>query len=124
MKALKIYVAGPYSAATAAGLIENTNRAVEAGLKLFKKGHFPFVPHLTHYVDLLAQQKGIPMAWEEYLMWDKPWLEDCDAVLLLAPSRGALLELEHAKRLGLRIFNNLDEIPDVPRSVQNPFLGT
>ena len=36
-----------------------------------------------------------------------------EALLYLAPSRGADKELERAKELGLRIFYSIDEIPDI-----------
>jgi hypothetical protein len=44
--------------------------------------------------------------------WDKPWLEACDALLFLGPSKGADVELQHARQLGKTIYWALDEIPD------------
>jgi hypothetical protein len=55
------------------------------------------------------------MGWEDYMLWDAPWLDDSDVLFLLAESRGALLELERAKQEGKVIFHSLDEIPEVER---------
>jgi hypothetical protein len=110
---LKIYVAGPYTAPTAELRLRNTNIAIDVGLQLWKKGHFPYIPHLTHFVDERAAEIDIPMQYEEYLAWDTEWLKQCDAFLYLASSRGADYELQNAKRLGLAIFHSIDEIPDV-----------
>ncbi len=88
-------------------------KAIDAGLQIWKRGHYPFIPHLTHYVDLLAREKGVHMDWKDYLEWDRPWLETCDALLYLAPSTGADLELTMAKNLGLRIYRDVEEIPHI-----------
>jgi O-glycosyl hydrolase len=113
MKPLKIYIAGPYSAPTLEEKLENTNKAIMAGIKVLIKGHYPYIPHLTHYVDLFAYEKGIPLKWEDYIDWDLTWLELCDALLFLGDSRGARIELEYAKKLGKYIFYSVDEIPNI-----------
>ena len=110
-KPLRIYVAGPYTAETGAGKVSNVKRAIDVGIALFKKGHIPFIPHLTHFVDLRAKEKGIPIAWEEYIRWDLGWLSLCDAVIYLGSSPGADLELASAQRLGKRVFHSLDDVP-------------
>lgn len=110
---LKIYVAGPYSASSEDERELNTQRAIEAGLALFKLGHTPFIPHLTHYVDLHARRKGIAMAWEDYIRLDLEWLDACDALLFMGPSKGANLELEYAIKTGKRVFRSLAEIEPV-----------
>jgi len=112
-KPLKIYIAGPYTAATADQVHNNVNRAIDAGLVLFLKGHFPYIPHLTHFVDGRAAETGIGLEWTDYMKWDFPWLAACDALLYLKGSRGADLELEKAKELGKIVFLSIDEIPEV-----------
>jgi O-glycosyl hydrolase len=111
IKPLKIYIAGPYSAPTLEEKLENTNKAIMAGIKVLIKGHYPYIPHLTHYVDLFAHEKGIPLKWEDYIDWDLTWLELCDALLFLGDSRGARIELEYAKKLGKYIFILLMKYP-------------
>jgi hypothetical protein len=54
---------------------------------------------------------GLP--WADYLAWDLEWLAVCDALLYLASSPGADLELRWAQDLGKVIFRSVVEIPSV-----------
>ena len=94
---------------------ENVRKAIDAGIEIWKKGHFPYIPHVLHWVDLRAQEQGIPMDWADYMLWDAPWLDDCDALFLLMESKGALLEYQRAKEEGKILFHSIDEIPSVNR---------
>ena len=113
MESLKIYVAGPYTGDTIEQIEENVTKAMEVGLRIWKKGHFPYIPHLTTWPDILARELGIEMDWEDYMKWHAPWVDACDSLFLLAESKGALLELQRAVEAGKSIFRTLDEIPDV-----------
>jgi hypothetical protein len=113
-RSLRIYIAGPYTADTPERIRRNVNVALDAAITLYFKGHFPFVPHLTHFVDERGKETGRRLAWEDYIRWDTAWLEVSDALLYLGSSRGADIELEEAKRRGKRIFYSLQEIPSVP----------
>lgn len=108
---LRIYVAGPYTAETDDGKLRNTVRAIDAGIDLLAKGHFPFIPHLTHYVDRRADELDVDLAWEDYVEWDVAFLECCDAFLHLASSPGADIEREHAREHGLRVFESTASVP-------------
>ncbi|MHA2210145.1 MAG: hypothetical protein ACXABV_13355, partial [Candidatus Thorarchaeota archaeon] len=88
MQSMKIYVAGPYTADTMEQIEANVQRAIDAGIQIWKKGHFPVIPHLLHWVDLRANEVGIKMDWNDYMLWDAPWLDHCDALYLLAESKG------------------------------------
>jgi hypothetical protein len=112
---MKIYVAGPYTGSNLDEIEENVRKAMEAGLKIWKKGHFPYIPHLTHWPDILARELEIDMDWEDYMNWHAPWVDHCDALFLLAESKGALLELNRAREEGKTIFHSLEEIPTVER---------
>lgn len=112
MKSLKIYVAGPYTGNTREEIDENVRCAMEAGLRIWKKGHFPYIPHLTHWPDILSRELGIDMNWSDYMRWHAPWVDACDALFLLAESKGALLEMARAEEKGKQIFRAIDEIPD------------
>ena len=98
-------------------MVQNVMKAIDAGLILWKKGHYPYIPHLTHFVDLRAKEKGIEMKWEEYIEWDKAWLEVCDALLFLGNSKGAIKELEYAKTLGKIIFYDIKEVPNIYKKI-------
>jgi hypothetical protein len=114
---MKIYVAGPYTGQTKEEIEENVRKATEAGLRIWKKGHFPYIPHLTHWPDILAKELGIDMDWPDYMNWHAPWVDHCDALFLLAKSKGALLELNRVKEQGKTVFYTLEEIPTVDRSL-------
>ena len=110
---LKIYIAAPYSAETEEGRRKNTEAVIDAALTLFKKGCFPYIPHLTHWVDKRAKETKVVMKWKDYMKWHRPWLETCDAFLYLNSSKGADLELQAAKDLGKSIFYLINKIPVV-----------
>jgi hypothetical protein len=115
-KALRIYIAGPYTASDHRGHELNTHRAIDAGIAVFHKGHYPYIPHLTHYVDLRAKGTGVNLAWSDYIKWDLPWLDVCDALLYLGKSKGADLELERARKHHKRVFYSVSDVPKVSRS--------
>lgn len=109
---MKIYIAGPYSADTWEGKQINTDKAVWAGVQVILKGHNPYIPHLTHYPDKIAFDNNIEISWEKWMELDDEWLNLCDALLFLSPSKGANLELKKAKQLGKIIFYNIESIPN------------
>ena len=117
-KPLKIYIAGPYTAPTDEQLEKNVNSAIDAAFAILDKGHFPYIPHLTHFVDKRASEKGIKLTWDDYIRWDTVWAELCDALLYLGSSKGADLELELAVRLGKKIYRSLNEIPSATTEIQ------
>ena len=118
---MKIYVAGPYTASSESEIQQNVNNAIDAGIEVYKKGHFPYLPHLTHWIELRSKQTNKGLKWEDYLEMDRSWLENCDALLFLSDSKGANLELGHAKKLNKKIFYNLDEIPIKKRKYEFQF---
>ena len=109
---MKIYVASSYSAPTEAERLANTYRAIDAGLAVYRKGHIPFIPHLCHWADARATEQGQPLTWEDWMAIGDAWLKQCDAILYLAPSKGADIELARAKELGLRIFYSVEGLCD------------
>jgi len=120
---LKIYIAAPYSAETEEERRKNTEVVIDAAFALFQKGHFPYIPHLTHWVDKRAKGTGVTMEWDDYMRWHRPWLEICDAFLYLNSSKGADLELQMAKDLGKLIFYSIDEIPVVQNNEVIELIG-
>lgn len=110
---LLIYVASPYTAATYGGEQANVDRAMDAALALIRKGHVPVVPHLSHYLDHWhAYRTGERLPYTLWMAMDDRLLQTCDALLLIAPSPGALAEWGRAAELGLRRFESLEEVPD------------
>jgi hypothetical protein len=113
---MKIYIAGPYTGNTSEEVEGNVRKSMEAGLVIWKKGHFPYIPHLTHWPDLCAKELKIDMNWADYMQWHAPWVDLCDAIFLLAKSKGASLEMQRAIRTERKVFRFLDEIPTVKQS--------
>jgi hypothetical protein len=107
---MKIYIAGPYSAPTEQGRIDNANRAIDAAIELVKKGHTPFIPHLDHLWDIRAQEQGINYSHAFWLDWCLEWLPLCDAMLFLGHSKGADIELTFARDNHIPIYFSIGEI--------------
>ena len=63
-RSLKIYIAAPYSAETEEERRKNTEVVIDAALALFQEGHFPYIPHLTHWVDKCAKETNVVMEYE------------------------------------------------------------
>jgi hypothetical protein len=114
----RVYIAGPYNP-YGAGPHEavqraqrNVDTAIETANKVIKKGHFVFIPHLSHYVHTHYSCK------EDYYDWwydeDFTFLNHWATAILMLPkwkeSRGARLELELAEKNGLKVFYNINEI--------------
>ncbi len=117
-KPLTIYVAGPYTPTNcdlhdAARIAEqNTQRAIRAGIEIMLKGHYPYIPHLTHFVHI-QMKNDEALKGDYWYQYDLKWIGTCDALLYLAPSRGADVELKYAQEHGFQIFRSLDEIPNI-----------
>jgi len=112
-KPLKIYIAGPYTGKDARETALNVYKAIVVGVEIWKRGHYPYIPHLTHYIWIHPSGN---LTYEEWLEWDKPWLESCDALFYLSSSKGADKDLEFAKTLNKIIFHNIVDIPKVDRT--------
>ena len=110
---LKIYVAGPYTAVDRIGIESNVQAAIDVGVQLYLKGHYPYIPHLTDLVDLRVKASGIELTWEDYMKWDTVWLQLCDALYFIGESPGANMERAAALLLNLPVFYSLSAVPVV-----------
>lgn len=95
-----IYLAGPYRAATIAGVVANIAAARAAALEVVREGHYPVTPHLnTGLMDGEA-------ADEHFLLGALTMMLRCDEVRLLPgwrASEGTCLEVAAATRHGIPI---------------------
>lgn len=117
---MMILIAGPYRGGTNDDPIlikKNLDHLESVALPLFRKGHIPMIGEwialpLMH----LAGSKEIgDSVWDEiqYPIAHR-LLEKCDAVLRLeGESKGADNDVKIARERGLKIYCNLDEIPDM-----------
>lgn len=106
---MKFFISGPYTASHPREVLKNVNRAIDVGVELMKMGHAVYIPHLTHYIHL---RPNCPFEYKEYLYNDKEFLKVCDALFFIRESKGAIEELDLAKRLGKRIYCDLRTVPN------------
>lgn len=116
----RIYVAAPYSSkcyelhSVPREVQQNVDRAIAAGNVIHDKGHYAFVPHLTHYLHIHYSCKVDRGVW--YYDYDNTFLDHwATSFLYLASSYGADKELDRAKKLGLKIYYNLYEIQEATK---------
>lgn len=106
---LRIYIACPYSKGDIAMNVRNACLAAD---EVAAKGHYPFIPILTHFWHMIN-----PHPYEFWLDQDMEWLKVCDAVLRLpGESVGADKEVAWAQEHGLMIYHSVFEIPDVNKA--------
>ena len=111
----RIYVAGPYTAkdCTLHGATkqvqQNVDRAIAVGNAILLKGHYAFVPHLSHYQHIHhSMTVDLGVLWYDI---DNTYIDHwATAFFYIAPSYGADMELTRAESLGLKIYRNLNEI--------------
>jgi hypothetical protein len=112
-KPMKIYVAGPYSSGIKEETEKNVRHAIDVGIRLYEKGHYPYIPHLTHYVDIQSKKtRPRPLTWPDYMSNDIAWLQTADAMMFIGRSRGADIEYGIACELGLKIYTDMAAVPD------------
>jgi hypothetical protein len=114
-----ILIAGPYRSGTNDDpnlMQQNLNKLESVALPLFRKGHIPMIGEWVALplILLAGSQKPGDQAWEEiqYPVAHR-LLDKCDAVLRLdGASKGADEDVRKAKEKGLKVYYNLDEVPD------------
>ena len=115
---MRIYIAGAYNPCNAESLHDasriaqrNVDKAIEIGNALIEKGHFVFIPHLSHYVHIHYSCKKDYNGWwyEEDNTFLEHWAE---ALFFINSSKGSEIELQKAKELGLKIFYSLKEVEE------------
>ena len=105
LRRLRVYISAPY---TKGDVAQNVKRAIDIADALLLKGHYPYVPHLTHFWHFAS-----PHSWGTWLEIDLAFLPCCDAVLRLdGESKGADAEVEAAAKLKIPIYYSLEEVPD------------
>ena len=116
LERFRIYIAGPYSPVDhdhnrCVGEAEaNVREAIRIGNELMHKGHYVFVPHLSHY-QANAPNGDHTLPW---YMIDNTFIDNwANALFYISPSKGADAELARAKEKGYKIFYNLDEVPNL-----------
>ena len=107
---MRIYVSGPIVAETHEDIVINCNIAMSVGMQIMEKGHIPFVPHLSYWMDLFAKSQGVLVPYDRWIDEDLRWVSLCDGFFYIKESPGALIELKHALSMDKRIFTNINQI--------------
>ncbi len=104
MKKPFVYIAGPY---TRPDPVVNVRNAILAGERLYKKGLFPYVPHLSMLWHLVSPHEDI----EHWYEFDLNAIDHADALLRLpGDSTGADREVAYAIKIGVPVFYMEDEL--------------
>lgn len=107
-----VYIAGPYRAATKAGIMLNIQAARSMGLQAIRRGWSPIIPHSNFgLLDLVDPSIGDAF----WLAATMEHMRRADSVLLVPGwqnSTGTQAEVREAERMGLPIYRTLDEMPD------------
>lgn len=116
---MMILIAGPYRSGTNNDPIrikENMDRLEAPALPIFRKGHIPMIGEwVANPIIKLAgsTEVGDAIFTEFQYPVSHRVLAKCDAILRIeGASNGADQDVELAKKLGLKVYYNLNEIPD------------
>jgi len=121
-KPMLILISGPYMSGTngeEAAIASNLRTMEDYSLAIYKKGHLAVVGEWFAW-PVIRQAGGTTHSSPQFTEYQYPvahrLLTKCDAVLRIpGESRGADLECEKARDLGLTIFTDLEQIPFVDR---------
>lgn len=104
----RVYVAAPYTAPTREQIVANVARAVQATAEVMRRGHDAHCPHSA--TDPVAQAE--PLDYERWMRLDFGIIEKwATAILVVDDSPGVRRELELAKRLGLKVYLSVEDVP-------------
>ncbi len=106
-----VYVSGPYRHATRDGIELNIQSAKKVGALVAERGWSPIIPHMnTAHLDAIVRQ-GDDQFWLDATM---ELMRRCDAVVLCPgwqKSSGTLGEIHEAVKLGMPIYEAVEELP-------------
>lgn len=119
-----IMICGPYTSGTAgdpARIAANRERLESFALPVYAKGHLPVIGEWLA-LPIIRGAGGREIGDEVFRQYQYPvahrLLERCDAVLRIpGESKGADLDVQRARQLGLRVFTELADIPDRPEGL-------
>ena len=116
-KIKRIYVAGairPYATEhPVEGYWSNIRRGIRAALEVLEAGFYPYCPFLDYSYYIFEPVNGLKVTEKLLKGQDFPWLEICDAVLVLPryrKSEGTKAEIERARECKIPVFYNLDDL--------------
>jgi len=99
-----IYIAGPLSAPTLVGGLNNIGRMLRVARDIKKLGHAPFLPA---WDILLAFANPGEFDYEDFFESNAAWLLKADAVYVIGDSPGVRREIEIAQKAGIPVARDL-----------------
>lgn len=122
-----IMICGPYTSGTGGDperIAANRERLESFALPIYQKGHLPVIGEWLA-LPIIRAAGGEDFGDEIFRRYQYPvahrLLERCDAVLRLpGESKGADLDVQRARQLGLRVFTDFAEIPSAVQNRQSP----
>jgi hypothetical protein len=119
---VRIYVAGLLSRNTkgeiafAIEYLENIAVQVNYAMDVLHLGHVPFCPALDFMFFVVNSAQHRPRITEKMIKaYSMEWLRASDAILLTPNwqmSPGTRAELAEAQRLGLKVFDDISQVPE------------
>ncbi len=114
-----IMICGPYTSGTGGDperIAANRERLESFSLPIYEKGHLPLIGEWLA-LPIIRAAGGRKAEGEVFRRYQYPvahrLLERCDAVLRIpGESKGADLDVQRARQLGLRVFTGLADIPE------------
>ena len=107
-----IYVAGPFTSPTEDGIEANIRAAIDAGIAIVDRGHWPMIPHLNRLIDLRYEETGRERpGWHFWMAFTNAQLLACDALFYVASSPGADVERAVAEQRGMLVFTCIEDVP-------------
>ena len=99
-----VFLAAPYDGSGTQA--QNVSRALEVAAQLLDQGFAVYVPHLSHFADIVT-----PLPRSRWVAHSLAWLERCDVVLRLpGESPGADAEVARAEELRKPVFYSISEL--------------
>ena len=111
---MKVYVAGPLTSDKEYNLVsddvkqENVQKAIDVAIELLDRGHDPYIPHLTYYVNKRLEEQGRGLTPEQFLKWDFAFLDDCQAIFFIGESWGANKEIIRACKNRMKVYFSIE----------------
>jgi hypothetical protein len=106
---MMILVAGPYSADTEAERARNLDEMNDAAAAVHRLGHTPVIG--VNAARAVADRFPEDERYDVIMRISLALAERCDAILLIAPSPGALRERDLVVARGRPCFTSVSEIP-------------
>src|SRR6266550_4503303 len=111
MQDVLVYLSGPITAANGYLVEENTASALKVYIALLQAGVPSFCPHLSAAFPSAFSD----ISYDVWLDYDFAVIRRCTHVLMLPrweTSKGAGIERSHAKRLGLPVFESIEQLQE------------